>query len=67
MLCKRKGAIPHLPHHALQRENNRQDVFPGPKDKEYFLKQLKKYAQENRVAIGAYCLMTNRFHLLICR
>jgi len=57
--------IPHLPHHTLQRGNNRQDVFPEPEDKEYFLKQLKKYAQENRVAIGAYCLMTNHFHLLI--
>ena len=57
--------IPYLPHHALQRGNNRQDIFPESKDKEYFLKQLKKYAQENRVAIGAYCLMTNHFHLLI--
>ncbi len=57
--------IPRLPHHALQRGNSRQDIFPESKDKECFLKQLKQYAQENRAAVGAYCLMTNHFHLLI--
>ena len=62
-----KNAASYLtyPTHALQRGNDRQDIFPESKDKEYFLKQLKKYAQENRAAIGAYCLMTNHFHLLI--
>ena len=57
--------IPHLPHHALQRGNNRQNVFLDSIDKYYFLKQLKQYGRENKVSIGAYCIMTNHFHLLI--
>ena len=57
--------VPHLPHHTLQRGNNRQVIFPEIEDKDYFLKQLKKYAHENKVKIGAYCVMNNHFHLLI--
>ncbi|MBN2120771.1 MAG: transposase [Candidatus Omnitrophica bacterium] len=57
--------IPQIPHHALQRGNNRQKIFSDKKDKDYFLANLKQYAQENKVAIGAYCLMTNHFHLLL--
>ena len=57
--------IPHLPHHALQRGNNRQNVFLDSIDKYYFLKQLKQYGRENKVSIGAYCIMTTHFHLLI--
>lgn len=57
--------IPDLPHHALQRGNNRQNIFLDSNDKDFFLKQLKKYGHENKVGIGAYCIMTNHFHLLI--
>ncbi len=57
--------IPQLPHHTLQRGNNRQTVFNGVKDKKYFLAQVRTHAKENKVAIGAYCLMTNHFHLLV--
>lgn len=57
--------IPNLPHHALQRGNNRQNIFLDSIDKYFFLKQLKKYGHENKVSIGAYCIMTNHFHLLI--
>ena len=57
--------IPRLPHHALQRGNNRQNVFLDSSDKNYFLKQLKKYGNKNKVRVGAYCVMTNHFHLLI--
>lgn len=57
--------IPNLPHHALQRGNNRQNIFLDSIDKYFFLKQLNKYGYENKVGIGAYCIMTNHFHLLI--
>jgi len=57
--------IPGIPHHAVQRGNNRQSVFFGKDDQEIFLSNLKKYASENKVNIGAYCLMTNHFHLLL--
>jgi putative transposase len=57
--------LPQLPHHALQRGNNRQVVFPESADKDFFLKQLAKYGQEESVGIGAYCIMSNHFHLLL--
>ncbi|MFA5363372.1 MAG: transposase [Candidatus Omnitrophota bacterium] len=57
--------LPGLPHHALQRGNNRGVIFHNQADKEYFLDNLKKSSFENKVAIGAYCLMSNHFHLLL--
>jgi len=57
--------LPGLPHHALQRGNNRNIVFHNQADKEYFLDNLKNSLSENKVEIGAYCLMTNHFHLLL--
>ena len=57
--------IPNIPHHTLQRGNNRQVVFADEEDRKIFLSTLKKFSTENNVAIGAYCLMTNHFHLLL--
>ncbi|HAM38898.1 MAG TPA: hypothetical protein DCP53_05840 [Elusimicrobia bacterium] len=48
------------------RGNNRQKIFSDRKDKDYFLFKLKEYSNENKVAIGSYCLMANHFHLLLC-
>lgn len=62
---KSRCILPGLPHHALQRGNNRGGVFYNKADKEYFLDNLKKNSLENQVAIGSYCLMTNHFHLLL--
>ncbi len=57
--------VPKIPHHALQRGNNRQVIFFDEKNKKYFCDNLKKYSREQKVSIGAYCLMTNHLHLLI--
>ncbi|MFH1191166.1 MAG: transposase [Candidatus Omnitrophota bacterium] len=62
---KPRCILPGLPHHALQRGNNRSVIFHNQTDKEYFLGNLQRSSFENGVAIGAYCLMANHFHLLL--
>ena len=57
--------LPDVPHHAFQRGNNRQKIFHREEDQAYFLKHTKNYAKENQVRIGAYCIMTNHFHLMV--
>ena len=62
---KNRHIIPGLPHHLFQRGNNKQNVFRELKDKEFFIRQVKREAKENNVRVGAYCLMTNHFHFLL--
>ena len=57
--------IPKLPHHAIQRGNNRQDIFFNQADRVYFLSKLKEIAEKEKVLISSYCLMTNHVHLLL--
>jgi putative transposase len=57
--------IPNIYHHALQRGNNRQDVFHENIDRLYYLKWARKLAEQYHVPIIGYCLMTNHIHLLI--
>ena len=57
--------IPDLPHHAIQRGNNRQDIFFDKADRLYFLSKLKEISQEEKVLIGSYVLMTNHIHILL--
>ncbi|MCF7874700.1 MAG: transposase [Candidatus Omnitrophica bacterium] len=57
--------IPKVAHHAMQRGNNRQQIFFNSKDKQFFCQNLKKYSKEYKAYIGAYCLMDNHLHLLV--
>ena len=57
--------IPKLPHHAIQRENNWQDIFFNQTDRTYFLSKLKEIAEKEKVLMGSYCLMANHIHLLL--
>lgn len=57
--------LPNIPHHVIQRGNNRQSIFFEDKDYEFFKVRLQKCCLENHVKIGAYCLMTNHVHLLV--
>lgn len=57
--------IPDLPHHAIQRGNNRQDIFFDKADKLYFLSKLKEISTEEKVLIASYVLMTNHIHILL--
>lgn len=56
--------LPGYPHHVIQRGNNRQLIFAAPADYRFFLDQLMGNADKFGVAIHAYVLMSNHFHLL---
>jgi putative transposase len=52
------------PHHVIQRGNNRQAIFSTSADYETLLAMLDEHAHKAGVAIHAYVLMSNHFHLL---
>jgi putative transposase len=56
--------VPGYPHHIIQRGNNRQAIFSGPADYELLLALIDEHARKQQVAIHAYVLMSNHFHLL---
>ncbi len=53
-----------VPHHIIQRGNNRQDIFFSDADYGLYLDKLEHYAQEYGVELHSYVLMTNHIHLL---
>ena len=57
--------VPGLPHHVIQRGNNRQTVFRDDDDRELLLQLLSEHAARAKVALHAYVLMDNHFHLLL--
>jgi putative transposase len=56
--------LPGLPHHVIQRGNNRQPIFADRADYQMMLDLLDENARKFGVAIHAYVLMDNHFHLL---
>lgn len=56
--------VPGYPHHIIQRGNNRQTIFSSPADYQMLLALLDENAQKFGVALHAYALMSNHFHLL---
>jgi putative transposase len=56
--------LPAFPHHVIQRGNNRQPIFVTPVDHEMLLSLLADNAEKFKVAVHAYVLMDNHFHLL---
>lgn len=56
--------LPGYPHHIIQRGNNRQAIFAAPADYETLLGMIDEFARKFGVAIHAYVLMSNHFHLL---
>lgn len=57
--------LPDHPHHVIQRGNNRQTVFTDGEDFEKMLTLMGEHSQKNGVAVHAYVLMPNHFHLLV--
>ena len=57
--------VPHCPHHIVQRGHNKNAVFIGDKDFEYYLSTLEEWKQALQVNVYAYCLMTNHIHLIL--
>ncbi|CAN5551828.1 transposase [soil metagenome] len=56
--------VPGYPHHIIQRGNNRQAIFSSTADYQMLLALLDENAQKFDVALHAYVLMDNHFHLL---
>jgi putative transposase len=56
--------LPGHPHHVIQRGNNRQAIFATAADRQMMLDLLDENARKFAVAIHAYVLMDNHFHLL---
>jgi putative transposase len=56
--------LPGLPHHVIQRGNNRQPIFVDTQDYEAMLTRLHEQSRACAVAVHAYVLMPNHFHLL---
>lgn len=56
--------VPGYPHHIIQRGNNRQAIFAERADYEQLLALIEEHAKRFGVAVHAYVLMSNHFHLL---
>src|SRR5574341_49168 len=54
-----------VPHHVIQRGNNRSPCFFADEDYRFYLLCLQKGAARYQCAIHAYALMTNHVHLLV--
>ena len=54
-----------LPYHVLNRGNRRQTIFSQPSDYEVFLTTIADALQHLSLAILAYVIMPNHFHLVL--
>ena len=54
-----------VPHHVIQRGNNRSPCFFADEDYRFYLLCLQKGATRYQCAVHAYALMTNHVHLLV--
>lgn len=58
-------SLPGYPHHVILRGNNRQAIFSCPADYQTLLDLIEENARKSGVAVHAYVLMSNHFHLLV--
>lgn len=58
-------SVPGYPHHVIQRGNNRQPIFVTDADRQFMLELLEAHARQWEVAVHAYVLMGDHFHLLL--
>lgn len=56
--------VPGVVHHVIQRGNNRQAIFSTAGDYQLMLQLLEEHSRRLGVAIHAYVLMSNHFHVL---
>ncbi|MBI2421437.1 MAG: transposase [Candidatus Hydrogenedentes bacterium] len=54
-----------MAHHLTQRGNYRQDVYNTDVDRRVYRAFLRVSAQQNDLAVSAYCSMTNHVHLAV--
>lgn len=58
-------SLPDVPHHIIQRGNNRDACFYADEDYQFYLQWLEEYAVLCGCSVHAYVLMTNHVHLLV--
>jgi len=51
-------------YHIYNRGNNYDPIFYERENYLFFLRQLRKYLRPEKIAVIAYCLMPNHYHLL---
>lgn len=52
-------------YHVYDRGNHQEAIYRDRDDRRYFLAKLDEFAERDRIAVLAYCLMTNHYHLLL--
>lgn len=52
-------------YHLYNRGNHKEPIFFEEENYRYFVRLMQKYLESEAVAILAYCLMKNHYHLLI--
>jgi putative transposase len=65
MARKPRIVCPGLPHHVIQRGNNRSAIFFDDSDYHVYLNWLGVALQQYDCKLHAYVLMTNHVHLLL--
>jgi len=57
--------VPGHAHHLIQRGNNRQAIFASDADRQFLIDLLAEHSKACHVAVHAYVLMDNHYHLLV--
>jgi putative transposase len=65
MARKPRIVCPGLPHHVIQRGNNRSAIFFDDSDYHAYMNWLGEALQQYGCKLHAYVLMTNHVHLLL--
>jgi putative transposase len=60
-----RAAVPDTIHHVLNRGNGRGTLFPEPSNYEAFVALMAKAVERFPVALLAYCLMPNHWHMVV--
>jgi putative transposase len=58
-------ALPGYPHHVIQRGNNRQSIVLDETDRKMLYSLWLEASQRHKVAVNAYVLLDNHFHMLL--
>jgi putative transposase len=65
MARKPRLALPGYPHHVIQRGNNRQPIVLDEADRRMLYSLWLEESQRHKVAVNAYVLLDNHFHMLL--
>jgi putative transposase len=52
-------------YHVYNRGVDRQPIFRETENYDFLLRRIKQYARSLKIAVIAYCLMSNHYHLLL--